>query len=97
MKGKLLLAILLLTPLCCVAETASDDDDYVRSCEEEGCRELGWCTYTEECQCKPATVAECQATTSCQEHGSWCCLGVNNLNGCLECQTAPSGPWGACP
>ncbi len=97
MKGKLLLTILLLAPLCCVVETTAEDDDDEPTCNESGCADLGWCSYTDECGCRPSTDGDCRATSSCQEHGSWCCLGVSELDGCPECVTATSGPWGACP
>jgi hypothetical protein len=96
MKGKLLLAILLLAPLCCVVETTAEDDDDEPSCNETGCIELGLCNYTDECRC-PSTVAHCQNTAGCQEHGGMCCLGLSDIDGCPQCQTSPLGPWGACP
>ena len=89
MKGKLLLAVLLLTPLCCTVESGSpDDEDEAPSCET-GCIEAGWCTYTEDCGCVPTMIQHCQDSEGCQRHGTFCCIVVSQLDGCAQCGSCP--------
>jgi len=82
MKGKLLLTILMLTPLCCIVET-EPVNNATPSCDH--CADWGECTYTEGCGCVPTMATHCEAATDCFN----CCIGTSPLDGCAQCRTCP--------
>ena len=89
MKGKLLLTILLLSPLCCSVQTAEpddDDDDEAPTCFDADCEAFGWCDYVEGCGCVPTRAQHCEVALVCTTHGGYCCLG-QGYDGCPVCDT----------